>query len=125
MRLATIELDDDFQWVNEFDHNPIQQSIEYSLTGALLVQEGRMLQGRKIELRSNGGVWTPLSVVRQLEALRDQPSQPMELVLADGREFSVIWDRVGPPLSAEPILRETYPDQDSMYDVSMRFLAVG
>lgn len=125
MRLATIELDDDFQWVNEFDHNPIQQSIEYSLTGALLVQEGRMLQGRKIELRSNGGVWTPLSVVRQLEALRDQPSQPMELVLADGRELSVIWDRVGPPLSAEPILRETYPDQDSMYDVSMRFLAVG
>ena len=83
-----------------------------------------MLQGRKIELRSNGGVWTPLSVVRQLEALRDQPSQPMALVLADGRELSVIWDRAGPPLSAEPILRETYPNQDSMYEISMRFMAV-
>ena len=124
MRLADIELDDDFQWVNEFDHNPIQQTVEYSLTGALLLQEGVKQQGRSIDLRSNGGVWTPLSVVRQLEALRDQSSVPMELVLADGREFKVVWDRSAAPLAAEPLERETYPKPESLHFIEMRFITV-
>ena len=98
--------------------------ITTSLTGALLVQEGTKLQGRSIDLRSNGGVWTPLSVVRQLEALRDQPSVPMELLLADGREYMVIWDRSGAPLKAEPLERETYSNADSSYLVDLRLLTV-
>lgn len=125
MQLHDIELDDDFHWINEFEHNPIEQKQEHSLTGALLIQEGVKLYARRIELRSDGGVWTPLSVVRQLEALRDQPSFPMKLMLGDGREFYVIWDRTnGSPLSAEPLWRETYPATDSEYLVNLRLITV-
>lgn len=124
MRLAHIELDDDFQWVNEFSHNPVEQTREHSITGALLVQEGQKLHGRSIELRSNGGVWTPLAVVRELEALRDQLSVPMELVLPDERLFHVIWDRSAQPLEAEPLERETYPIANSLYLVNLRLLTV-
>lgn len=126
MRLDTIELDDDFQWVNEFDHNPIEQTREHSLTGALLIQEGQKLHGRSIELRSNGGVWTSLAVVRQLEALRNQIGKVMELELPDGRLFHVMWDRAGAaPLTAEPLERETYPSLESLYLVNLRLLTVG
>lgn len=125
MRLDTIELDDDFQWTDEFTHSPVEQTQERSLTGALLIQEGVKLHGRSIELRSNGGVWTPLSVVRQLEALAEQAGQVMELVLPDGREYSVIWNRIdGSPLTAEPLRRETYPTPDSLYLLTLRLLTV-
>lgn len=125
MRLHDIELDDQLEWVNEFDHNPIEQTREHSVTGALLIQEGVKLHGRRIELRSNGGVWTPLSVLRRLEALRDQPSVPMKLVLADEREFYVVWDRAeGAPLSAEPLWREAYPTPQSFYLVNLRLITV-
>lgn len=124
MRLAHIELDDDFQWVNEFSHSPVEQTREHSITGALLIQEGLKLHGRSIELRSNGGVWTPLAVVRQLEALRNQIVTPMELELPDARLLHVIWDRSNAPLEAEPLERETYPAADSLYLVTLRLLTV-
>lgn len=124
MQLADIELDDDFEWVNEFTHNPIEQTREHSITGALLIQEAPKLHGRLIELSSNGGVWTPLSVVRQLEALRDQAGQAMPLQLPDGRDFHVTWDRTRPPLEAVPLHRETYPAPDSLYLVTLRLITV-
>ncbi|HCA6600448.1 TPA: hypothetical protein MX174_006696, partial [Pseudomonas aeruginosa] len=103
MRLDAVELGDQFEWVDEFTWDAVAQEQERSLTGALLVQEGTKLHGRPITLRSGGGVWTPLWVVRQLEVLRDQRLRVMPLVLPDGREFSVIFNRAdGAPLEAEP-----------------------
>lgn len=123
--LDDVQLDDQLQWVNEFDHNPIEQTREHSLTGALLIQEGVKLYGREIDLRSNGGAWTPLSVVRQLEALKDQPGRVMLLTLADGRHFHVVWNRAnGSPLAAEPLFREAYPSDDSKYFVDLRLVTV-
>lgn len=124
MQLADIELDDDFEWVNEFAHNPIEQTREHSITGALLIQEGAKLYGRPIELSSNGGVWTPLSVVRELEALRDQLGAVMPLHLPGGRSFHVTWDRSRAPLEAVPLERETYPTDDSLYLVTLRLITV-
>ncbi len=65
MRLDAVELGDQFEWVDEFTWDAVAQEQERSLTGALLVQEGTKLHGRPITLRSGGGVWTPLWVVRQ------------------------------------------------------------
>ncbi|QJD60765.1 hypothetical protein HG264_04345 [Pseudomonas sp. gcc21] len=125
MTLDDVQLDDQLQWVNEFDHDAVAQTQERSITGALLVQHGVKLHGREIELRSNGGVWTPLSVVRQLEAMRDEPGRIMQLTLADGRQFHVIFNRSnGAPLTAEPLFREAYPTPDSDYLINLRLLTV-
>jgi len=123
--LDDVQLDDQLQWVNEFDHDAVAQTQERSITGALLVQHGLKLHGREIDLRSNGGVWTPLSVVRQLEAMRDEPGRVMLLTLADARQFHVIFNREsGPPLTVVPIEREAYPTLDSLYSVDLRLITV-
>lgn len=123
--LDDVQLDDQLQWVNEFAHDAVVQTQERSITGALLVQHGIKLHGREIELRSNGGTWTPLSVVRQLEAMRDEAGRVMLLSLADGRQFHVIFNRAsGPPLTVEPVFREAYPTADSQYFVDLRLLTV-
>lgn len=125
MMLDSIELDDQFEWTDEFDWDPVAQEQERSLTGALLVQEGVKLHGRPITLKANGGVWTPLSVVRQLEALRDQRLKVMDLVLPDGREFPVIFNRSnGAPLKATQTFREVNPSLDETYDVELSLITV-
>lgn len=125
MKLDSVDLDDQFEWVDEFDWDPVAQVQERSLSGALLVQEGVKLHGRPVTLQSNGGVWTPLSVVRQLEVLRDQAGRVMPLVLPDGREFSVIFDRTqGSPLTAKQIHRTVRPGPDEPYDVNLRLITV-
>ena len=45
MQLDTIILPDDLLWINEFDWNPVEQSQERSLTGALIVQEQAKITG--------------------------------------------------------------------------------
>lgn len=123
--LDEVQLDDQLQWVNEFEHDAVAQTQERSITGALLVQHGIKLHGREIDLRSNGGVWAPLSVVRQLEAMRDEPGRVMLLTLADGREFHVIFNRAsGAPLTATPVEREAYPTPGSVYFVDLRLITV-
>lgn len=125
MRLDSIELDDQLNWVDEFGWDAVVQEQQRSITGALLVQEGVKLYGRAITLRSDDGAWTPLSVVRQLEVLRDQPLRVMRLQLADGREFSVMFNRQdGPPLEAYPLFREVSPGPDTDYLVTLRLMTV-
>lgn len=125
MILDSIDLDDQFEWVDEFEWDAISQEQERSITGALLVQEGVKVHGRPITLQSNGGVWTPLSVVRQLEILRDQPGRVMLLRLSDAREFHVIFNRIeGPPLAAKPLFRRVNPSDDWLYEVDLRLITV-
>ncbi|WP_420795629.1 hypothetical protein, partial [Endozoicomonas atrinae] len=50
MQLDSITLPDDLLWINEFDWNPVEQSQERTLTGALLIQEQSKQYGRSIEL---------------------------------------------------------------------------
>jgi len=46
----SIDLPKDLEWSDESTWSPIEQSAEYSLTGALLIQEGVKLKGRTITL---------------------------------------------------------------------------
>lgn len=125
MMLDSVELDDQFEWVDEFEWDAVAQEQERSVSGALLIQEGVKLYGRPITLKSNGGVWTPLSVVRSLEVLRDIPNKVMALTLPDGRAFSVIFNRAdGAALEAVPIERLVNPGDDHFYDVNLRLISV-
>lgn len=46
----TIDLPKDLQWPEELTWNTVDQNVEYSLTGALLIQEGVRQKGRTISL---------------------------------------------------------------------------
>ena len=126
MQLDTITLPDDLLWVNEFDWNPIEQSTERSLTGALLVQEQQLQFGRPLEL--SGGLeagWVARSTVVDLLALSTIANKVMTLTLPDLREYTVIFDRQsGSPVEAQQILPFAYPDDDYKYSLTIRLLTV-
>lgn len=125
MQLAGIDLDPQHDWIDEFEWDPVAQTQDRTLTGKLLVQEGIKVHGRPITLDGTGCAWTPLSVVRQLEALRDQPGLVMPLVVPDGRTFSVIFNRAeGAPVVAKPVHREVNPAGSDPFEVTLRLITV-
>ena len=116
---------DQLEWVDEFDWDAVAQEQDRSLAGTLIVQEGVKVHGRPITLASNGAAWFPLSLVRQLEILRDQPGRVMPLVLPDGREFHVIFNRSnGAALEAKPLWRQVNPGADALYELTIRLITV-
>ena len=126
MMLDDIELPDDLLWVNEFDWNPVEQSQERSLNGALLVQEQGKQYGRSIVL--SGGEeagWVSRSVVIDLFALSSIANKVMTLTLADLRQYSVIFDRgSGSPVEARQLLPFAYPDDSGKYLLTLKFMTV-
>ena len=126
MTLNDIELPDDLLWVNEFDWNPVEQTTERSLTGALLVQEQSLKHGRPIELSGNDeSGWVPRSTVEALLQVSQTPNKVMTLTLSDNRTFPVIFDRSnGSPIQARQVLPFAYPDDSYQYSLSIRLLTV-
>ncbi|WP_066017379.1 hypothetical protein [Endozoicomonas atrinae] len=126
MQLDTISLPDDLLWINEFEWNPVQQSTDRSLTGALLVQEGQLINGRPIVLSGNGEAgWVSRLTVKNLFALSKAANKTMTLTLPDNRQFSVIFDRSnGAPVEAQQVLPFAYPEDDYQYLLTLHFLTV-
>ncbi len=126
MILDTITLPDDLLWINEFEWNPVEQTTERSLTGALLVQEGQLLHGRPIILSGNGEAgWVSRLTVKNLFALTKAANKAMSLTLPDNRQFSVIFDRSnGAPLEAKQVLPFAYPENNDQYFINIRLLIV-
>ncbi|WP_374981846.1 hypothetical protein PSGK_15345 [Pseudomonas solani] len=125
MQLAGIDLDPQHDWIDKYEWEPVAKTQDCTLTGKLLVQKGAKVHGRPITLDGTGCVWTPLSVVRQLEALRDQPGLVMALVLPDGRAFSVIFNHAeGAPLVAKPVHREVNPAGSEPFEITLRLISV-
>ena len=126
MTLDDITLPDDLLWINEFDWNPVAQSTERSLSGALLVQEGQLSQGRSVVLSGNGEAgWVSRLTVKNLYALSKAANKTMSLTLPDSRQFSVIFDRAnGSGVETRQLIPFAYPDDDDLYLVTLRLLTV-
>ncbi|MBZ4194218.1 MAG: hypothetical protein LAE24_07925 [Candidatus Contendobacter sp.] len=80
-------------WSDEFAWSPLGQSSEYSLTGALLVQQSVKLAGRPITLTGTSSgtshtAWLTRAQVLTLQAKLDTNAD-MTLTLHDSRTFTV------------------------------------
>ena len=57
---TTLDLSDRLAWTDEFGWSPVEQSTEYSTTGALLVDVATKLAGRPITLEGKEtATWLP------------------------------------------------------------------
>jgi len=106
--LGAIALPDGLRWSDEHAWSPVAQSVEYSLTGALIVEEATKQAGRPITLV--GGIrfaWMAKAALEFLMAAMDAaPESGLTLTLHDSRAFTVL-PRYGADgaVSAHPVPR--------------------
>ncbi len=122
---TTITLPDDLRWVDETDWTPAEQTTEYSLAGALIVDGGLKQAGRPITLDSyDGDVWLSRSTVLALQALAAIPGLEMTLMLW-GVTYTVIFSHEdGRPVEAAPVLPISPPADDDWYTLTLRLMEI-
>lgn len=102
---VTTPLSDRLDWTDEYAWSPVEQSAEYSLTGALLLQVGAKLAGRPITLvGTETAAWLPRSVCDTLYAWAAVPSAEFDLVLR-GLTHRVAFDHARGGFQARPVVR--------------------
>jgi len=130
-----IRLPQDLEWVDEFSWAPVQQTIETTLTGALVIQESTQLRGRPITLQGKDDMgWIQRSVGEQLLQLRDTAGCTMVLSYekyVDSAytgnvlfQYDVMFRHYEPPpLELENVLRFDNFEQTAWYKVrNLKFM---
>ncbi len=103
---TTLALDPDLYWADEFAWSPVEQAVEYSLTGALIVDHGLRLAGRPITLDApdDNAAWMSRAVLTQLQTWEADPALASMTLDLRGTTFSVIFRRHdGAPVEARPV----------------------
>lgn len=121
--ITTVVLPADLQWLNEFSWSSIEQDQVYSLTGALVIQEGTKQKGRTISLGSGDGAWLTRADVQQLKTLEALPDQNLTLSYY-GTNYTVRFDRSTTPIQADEVVREANPGATHLYTITINLIEV-
>lgn len=123
--LGTTPIPRGMVWSDENDWVPVVKEIEYSTTGAMLVDVGVMQAGRPITLSAESDAgWIARSVLQQLRAMAADPLATYPLTLADGRTFVVMFAGAGQPITAVPVARPELPADTHPYVATVRLIEV-
>lgn len=118
--LDGITLPGDLVWEDEFQWSVIARpdSPEFSLGGAVILEESAKLAGRPITLVAKdeflGSIWLSRTTILALQEKVNAPSTTMSLVMSDYQTFSVRF--IGKGVTATPVYHIAPPiDQDRYY----------
>lgn len=122
--LDAITLPFDLVFTNEFAWSPITQSVNKSLSGALIVEEHKQLKGRRIILDGGtDGGWIDRATLLLLKAKMDTVDLQMVLDV-DGNSYNVIFDQSNNPIDARQIIECSDPTATSQYHIKLSFIEV-
>ena len=120
-----LDLPDDLLWTDEFAWKKVEQSLEYSTAGALVVDEWSKQAGRPITLA--GAVdraWCRRETLKTLNAWAGQAGLTMTLD-HNGTPYIVLWDHTEGPITAEPIVEYREPLDTDFYNLTLFFVHLG
>lgn len=122
--LDTVQLPRGMVWVDEHDWVAVEKTVEYSISGALLIDGAVRQAGRPITLQADDNAgWISRSALTALRALAASATSTYTLTLADGREFDVQF-APGEPITARPVGRPELPGASHPYVATVRLIEI-
>ncbi|MEW8253774.1 MAG: hypothetical protein AB2747_05430 [Candidatus Thiodiazotropha taylori] len=125
IQLDAIDLPGDLEWIDEHTWSPVGQSLTYSLTGALIVEEATQQTGRPITLQGGRrACWVTKTTLEALQAKADQAGLAMVLNYS-GTNINVMFKRdQGLPIEARLVRRIENPGADDYYYITLRLMEI-
>lgn len=122
---TTLNLNPDLLWADEFAWNPVEQTVQRTITGAQIVSVATRLSGREITLQpeDDSSAWVPHAQVEQLRQWAAGPGQVLSLTLR-GLARDVVFRHQDGAMAATPVqhLSDTAPGD--WYLVTLRFMEI-
>lgn len=112
-------------WQDEFDWTKLAQSApEYTLGGAIVLEQGTKLAGRTITLNSNYARFTRAEI-RILQIWSEVPELEIIVTHPDGRTFTVCFDRPAiSDISAIRPVRGAEETDTDIFHAILRFITL-
>ncbi len=121
---TTLTLPPDLVWVDEFAWQPVEQAVQRSLTGALIVEARARTGGRPITLQpaDDNAAWAARSLANTLYAWASVPLRQMTLSLG-GVNRTVIWRlHDEPAFDARSVAGFSDPGDDDFYLLTLKLM---
>jgi len=113
---TTVSFTDDLIWADEFAWAPVEQSVDRTITGALIVQTAARTAGRPITLAAedDGSGWITRGALDQFKTWAAIPGRQMTLTYR-GEAHTVIWRHQDTAIDASPVVFFAGPVQTGDY----------
>lgn len=123
--VTTLDLDPDLFWEDEFSWQPVEQALERSITGALVVDVGERIAGRPITLRpeDDRSGWITRATMAQLQTWASVPGQQLTLTLRSV-EHRVMYRHQDRAIDAEPRVHYADPQPTDWLLATLRFITI-
>ncbi len=119
---VTLAVPPDLLWADEFAWRQVEQSSQYTTTGALVLDAWAKRAGRPITLRGDVDyAWCQRSALTTLNAWAALPGQQFTLLL-HGSTRSVVFDHASGAIEAAPVVPYADPLPEDHYTLILRFL---
>lgn len=126
--LEELPLPNDLLWTDEFQWTPVQATNTYTLTGALIIEQGVRQAGRPITLAADPDMaWVTRATVQKLRDWSAIAGRKFKLVLeyaTDVRQFVVVFRHEGDPVGAAPVKGFPGHADGDWFRVSLKFIEV-
>lgn len=125
---TTVNLHPDLFWSDENDWHPVEQSVERTITGALIVQtatrEGGT--GRPITLGpiDEESAWMTHATLTQLRNWAAVPGQELTLTLRGVTHDVLFRHQDGAAIEAAPVVHFNTVDTTDFYRVTIRLMVI-
>ena len=123
---TTVTLPDDLYWSDEFAWQPVVQTAERTITGALVIQQATRIAGRSITLQpdSENAAWVSRADLEQMRSWATIPQCEMTLSYR-GTGRTVIWrHHDGEVINANPVVHYADVQSGDWYTATLKFMEV-
>lgn len=123
---TTIQLHEDLWWSDESGWHPVEQTVERTVTGALVIESAQRLAGREITLEpeDDSSAWMSGATLTALRNLAAVPGLVMQLTIR-GQAYDVVFrHHAGSPIDAKPVVYFRDASPGDWHRVTLKFMTV-
>lgn len=123
---VTLSLNPDLAWADEFAWNPVEQTVERTLSGGLIVSVAARVKGRPITLQSfdESSGWVTKGDIETIRTFAATPGKTMTLTIGAAARTVVFRHEEGAAIEAIPVVFYSDAASEDWYRVVLRFLEV-
>lgn len=121
----TVTLHPDLYWSDEMNWQPVEQSVQRTLTGALIISVATRVAGRPITLEpeDDGSAWMSRATVDALRNWAAEPGKEMTLTLRS-ESFTVVFRHQDGGLEPTPVLHRSDVQDADFYKCVVRLMEI-
>ena len=121
-----VTLSEDFNWSDEFDWQPVEQTIARSITGALIIESSSRIGGRPITLEppDEQSAWVKLVDLNVIRGWAAIAGRVMVLNIHGVNRNVIFSHHESNAVSAKPVVFYNSQDTTDNYLVTLKFMEV-